>query len=60
MTDIRREHTGAERADEKTYQQLARELLLVGPEPANEDLKLRYLEVLINKGLERPPSPSAS
>ncbi|REK91160.1 NAD(P)/FAD-dependent oxidoreductase [Streptomyces inhibens] len=52
--DIRGEHTGVERANEKTYQQLARELLLVGPEPANEDLKLRYLDVLIDKGLERP------
>lgn len=31
MNDIRGEHTGAERTNEKTYQQLARELLLVGP-----------------------------
>ncbi|MGW9045405.1 flavin monoamine oxidase family protein [Streptomyces lydicus] len=51
---IRGEHTGVQRADDKTYQQLARELLLVGPEPANEDLKLRYLDVLIDNGLEPP------
>ncbi|MGW7492226.1 FAD-dependent oxidoreductase [Streptomyces sp. NPDC054786] len=55
--DIRGEHTGAERATEKTYQQLARELLLVGPEPANEDLRLRYLDVLIDKGLEPAAVP---
>lgn len=54
---LRREHTGAERATEKTYQQLARELLLVGPEPANEDLKLRYLDVLIDNGLEPAAVP---
>ncbi|MFF4698226.1 flavin monoamine oxidase family protein [Streptomyces chattanoogensis] len=51
---FRRVHTGVERATERAYEQLARELLLVGPEPANEDLKLRYLDVLINKGLEPP------
>ncbi|MEU9117638.1 FAD-dependent oxidoreductase [Streptomyces sp. NPDC048483] len=50
----RRESTGVERAHAKTYQQLARELLLIGPEPANEDLKLRYLDVLIDKGLAPP------
>ncbi|MFG2207224.1 flavin monoamine oxidase family protein [Streptomyces sp. NPDC048638] len=50
----RRDTTGAERAHTKTYQQLARELLLIGPEPANEDLRLRYLDVLIDKGLAPP------
>ncbi|MGG7570048.1 flavin monoamine oxidase family protein [Streptomyces sirii] len=55
--DIRDERTGVERANDKTHQQLARELLLVGPDPANEDLKLRYLDVLIDKGLERPVAP---
>ncbi|WP_438489864.1 flavin monoamine oxidase family protein [Streptomyces sp. S186] len=48
--------TAIERANELTYQQLARELLLVGPAPANEDLKLRYLDVLIDSGLH-PPGP---
>ena len=38
----------------RTCQQLARELLLIGPK--NEDLKLRYLDVLINTGLT-PPAP---
>ncbi|MFE1771453.1 flavin monoamine oxidase family protein [Streptomyces sp. NPDC059008] len=55
--DLRDERTGVDRANDKTYQQLARELLLVGPDPANEDLKLRYLDVLIDKGLERPVAP---
>ncbi|WP_406298673.1 FAD-dependent oxidoreductase [Embleya sp. NBC_00888] len=45
----------AGRADQQTYRQLARELLLVGPEPANEDLKLRYLDTLIDNGLQPPP-----
>jgi monoamine oxidase len=40
----------------QTCQQLARELLLVGPAPANEDLKLRYLRVLIETGLTPPAS----
>ena len=61
MNDIRHDlhgrPTGAERANEKTYQQLARELLLVGPEPANEDLKLALPRRLIDKGLERPAAP---
>ncbi|MFE0192462.1 flavin monoamine oxidase family protein [Streptomyces sp. NPDC058989] len=55
--DLRDERTGVDRANDKTYQQLARELLLIGPDPANEDLKLRYLDVLIDKGLERPVAP---
>ena len=55
--DLHGRPTGAERANEKTYQQLARELLLIGPEPANDDLKLRYLDVLIDEGLERPAAP---
>nr|7E0C_A Chain A, L-glutamate oxidase [Streptomyces sp. X-119-6]7E0D_A Chain A, L-glutamate oxidase [Streptomyces sp. X-119-6] len=42
--------------NEMTYEQLARELLLVGPAPTNEDLKLRYLDVLIDNGLN-PPGP---
>ncbi|ARF57902.1 flavin monoamine oxidase family protein [Streptomyces gilvosporeus] len=49
-----RNGNGVDRANARAYQQLARELLLVGPEPANEDLKLRYLDVLIDKGLEKP------
>src|SRR5687768_5832791 len=48
---------GADRADEQTYRQLARELLLVGPEPGNEDLKLRYLDTLFNQGLPNGASP---
>ncbi|MFB6440603.1 flavin monoamine oxidase family protein [Streptomyces sp. NPDC056411] len=55
--DVRGEHTGVERAAERTYQQLARELLLVGPEPANEDLRMRYLDVLIDNGLQPPTEP---
>lgn len=47
--------TGVDRADRQTFRQLARELLLIGPEPANEDLKLRYLDTLIDNGLQ-PPS----
>ncbi|TJZ49680.1 NAD(P)/FAD-dependent oxidoreductase [Streptomyces piniterrae] len=53
----RRESTGVERAEWKTFQQLARELLLIGPEPANEDLKLRYLDVLIDSGLPQASEP---
>lgn len=56
ITNTARHHTGAERANEMTYEQLARELLLVGPAPGNEDLKLRYLDVLIDNGLN-PPGP---
>ncbi|GGU51367.1 hypothetical protein GCM10010211_15040 [Streptomyces albospinus] len=55
-TDTPGRRTGVERASEMTYEQLARELLLVGPAPANEDLKLRYLDVLIDNGLN-PPGP---
>nr|8JPW_A Chain A, L-glutamate oxidase [Streptomyces sp. X-119-6] len=47
---------GRHMANEMTYEQLARELLLVGPAPTNEDLKLRYLDVLIDNGLN-PPGP---
>jgi monoamine oxidase len=39
----------------ETCQQLARELLLVGP--AGEDLKLQYLKVLIDQGLPRTTRP---
>ncbi|MEV0371724.1 FAD-dependent oxidoreductase [Streptomyces sp. NPDC050636] len=55
--NTRRESTGVERADWRTFQQLARELLLVGPEPANEDLKLRYLDTLIDNGLTPTRDP---
>jgi monoamine oxidase len=41
----------------ETCQRLARELLLVGPK--NEDLKLRYLDVLIKTGLTPPVPPAA-
>jgi len=43
------------RVRRQTCLQLARELLLVGPEPKNEDIKLRCLDVLIDKGLPRLP-----
>lgn len=41
----------------ETCLQLARELLLIGPEPKSEDLKLRFLDVLIDRGLApvQPP-----
>ncbi|MFJ9854644.1 flavin monoamine oxidase family protein [Streptomyces sp. NPDC101150] len=48
---------GVERAHARAYQQLARELLLIGPEPDNDDLKLRYLDVLIDNGLQPPAAP---
>lgn len=39
----------------RTCQQLARELLLVGPD--DEDLKLKYLNVLLKEGLPRADAP---
>ncbi|MFE4514949.1 flavin monoamine oxidase family protein [Kitasatospora sp. NPDC056783] len=44
-----------DRAHRQTSRQLARELLLIGPD--DEDLKLRYLDVLIKDGIPRTDEP---
>ncbi|WP_079189336.1 flavin monoamine oxidase family protein [Streptomyces kebangsaanensis] len=49
------EGTANDRTRQQTCRQLARELLLVGPD--DKDLKLRYLDVLIDRGIPKTDEP---